>query len=422
MARKVKLHMSDMRPNLWGGVTTSTLCRRSKVMDDGMNIADDESKVTCLFCLKELRAKKERDAKDAKEVKMGRLNRDDLVGLERNWGLPEVMEQHVGKEVDYHLGTGVLSKMDGGRYGILLSIPCYDCLKSEIEVYARPGLHSGAFCYVYDKAGKYLANMRDQVYTCEGCRGDDEQEKEQQDQGTEGPGVPGLPREGGQVREPQEERSGPLGEAQEATGQGAAAPQVGSQEMSEGCFYFGCWGQVGHYLRDQHGESMGYGKASKKTGIPEEVVLNIDGGFLPKDTTQGRAAIHHVDGWTILAFTDRSVDSRPGSNSAFIALGTLTFSHIVERSKKFFPDIWSRFKFEVFPDVPEESYNQRIEVDGVVDQVEGDLGPHAWIHVRCEDGQRYRLSQYQLPEAVDFEELIGKKVLISVGLYLEVKK
>ena len=63
--RKIKLHKSDIRPGPWGSTVTGTLCRRSRVMDDGMNIADKDSEVTCLLCL---RAIEERDAKK-KEAK-----------------------------------------------------------------------------------------------------------------------------------------------------------------------------------------------------------------------------------------------------------------------------------------------------------------------------------------------------------------
>lgn len=38
-------------------------------------------------------------------------------------------------------------------------------------VYARSGLHSGAWCYVYNVEGEYLANLRDQCYVCDNICG-----------------------------------------------------------------------------------------------------------------------------------------------------------------------------------------------------------------------------------------------------------
>lgn len=53
---------------------------------------------------------------------------------------------------------------------------------------------------------------------------------------------------------------------------------------------------------------------------------SIDGrAMYPSNGRQGHAALHHKDGWTALCINDRSVDSRPGSHSAFLTEGTLTF-------------------------------------------------------------------------------------------------
>jgi hypothetical protein len=54
--------------------------------------------------------------------------------------------------------------------------------------------------------------------------------------------------------------------------------------------------------------------------IPVAIARRIDGGFCPQieDAQSGEARIHHVEGWTVLAFWDRSGDSRPSSHSTFV--------------------------------------------------------------------------------------------------------
>ncbi len=57
----------------------------------------------------------------------------------------------------------------------------------------------------------------------------------------------------------------------------------------------------------------------------------------------------HVQGWTALAFWDRSSDRRGGSNSAILAAGTLDFEAMVAIAADNFPSVWARITtaFEV---------------------------------------------------------------------------
>ncbi len=117
-------------------------------------------------------------------------------------------------------------------------------------------------------------------------------------------------------------------------------------------YYFGCWGRSGHFLwtpdadtRDQDRRLLPWPK--------------IDGVLCPgprhrrsgevanEDESQGSAAIHYRDGWTALAFWDRSVDSRHGSNSVFLFRGTLSADEILSAARKAFPAIFARFTFEI---------------------------------------------------------------------------
>jgi hypothetical protein len=83
-----------------------------------------------------------------------------------------------------------------------------------------------------------------------------------------------------------------------------------------------------------------------------------DANLPPQDTSrnlQGAANLYHlpagtndlVGGYTILAFWDRSVDSRNGSHSTYLLPGTLSFPEALEAAQKAFPDIWRRYRFAV---------------------------------------------------------------------------
>lgn len=102
--------------------------------------------------------------------------------------------------------------------------------------------------------------------------------------------------------------------------------------------YLGCANnKVGHYV---------FGVDSRT--IHPHWLECMDGKFPPEgDQTEGIARLHHLNGCTVLAFWDRSVDKRPGSNIAFVAPGRLTFDEAVAAAKRNFPHVWPRFKFEV---------------------------------------------------------------------------
>jgi hypothetical protein len=125
--------------------------------------------------------------------------------------------------------------------------------------------------------------------------------------------------------------------------------------------YFGCWDQTGHYLRRPDGQlsSKNVYDLMRREGIYPA----IDGGFCPGSQTnpdgtvrrpergpyqeEGWARLSHFQGWSILAFWDRSVDSRFGANSAFIEKDYWDFDAMVVRAKAAYPKVWTRFTFEV---------------------------------------------------------------------------
>lgn len=109
-------------------------------------------------------------------------------------------------------------------------------------------------------------------------------------------------------------------------------------------YYFGCIGDTGHYLW-----------MSPWAHAPHIIMhkdnpwgTSIDGKLCPPGAqVQGQALLHHLNGWTALAFWDRSVDSRPGSCSVFLATYTVSFDEMLELARARFAPVLSRFKFTI---------------------------------------------------------------------------
>lgn len=124
------------------------------------------------------------------------------------------------------------------------------------------------------------------------------------------------------------------------------------RKFYDDAFYFGCIGRPGHFLHSTRGYQVWRDTIPADFPISEE---RIDSAYTPriKGQTQGVASLWHGNGWTILAFWDRSVDGRGGCNSNFILRGTLTFDEAVTRAKERFPFVWNRFTFPVVEYKPE---------------------------------------------------------------------
>ena len=118
-------------------------------------------------------------------------------------------------------------------------------------------------------------------------------------------------------------------------------------------YYFGCWNHAGHFLHDPSGrslsrEAVGPFDVYGKTGMP------IDGKFTPGPHPQYGpsgglqddtfVALTYVRGWTVVAMWDNSIDSRPGSNAAFIAEGRLTEADMWALARQHYPQIVARLK------------------------------------------------------------------------------
>lgn len=110
-------------------------------------------------------------------------------------------------------------------------------------------------------------------------------------------------------------------------------------------YYFGCIGDAGHYMHGPRGE-----RRERQIFDRNPWGHGVDGGLCaPGPQVQGRALLHHKDHWTALAFWDRSVDDRSGSNSVFLAEGDFDFGHMLQLAHEHFPQVFARFTFEVVP-------------------------------------------------------------------------
>lgn len=141
-----------------------------------------------------------------------------------------------------------------------------------------------------------------------------------------------------------------------------SAPASASAPGELRALYFGCargvWHQdVGHGFHEPGGRSLGLGRRGQDIG---PWGLKVDSRLQPlaaggtkeqrpygEEAPQGRALLHHKDGWTALAFWDRTGDSRSNSNSTFLFDTTLSFDEALVAAKENFPELFERFDFEV---------------------------------------------------------------------------
>lgn len=69
-----------------------------------------------------------------------------------------------------------------------------------------------------------------------------------------------------------------------------------------------------------------------------------------REQIEGLARLHRKDGWTAIAYWDRSgPDDRMGCNSNFVAEGTFTFEEMLALARRHFPRLIERTvgKFEI---------------------------------------------------------------------------
>lgn len=103
-------------------------------------------------------------------------------------------------------------------------------------------------------------------------------------------------------------------------------------------YYFGCWDRAGHAFHAPGNRFLG---RDEEKALPF-TAAQLDTLMCPKPERVGAAALHHVRGWTVLAWWDRSVDTRPGSNSAIFTCGEHDFGSMLRLLNDRFPTVAAR--------------------------------------------------------------------------------
>ncbi len=103
--------------------------------------------------------------------------------------------------------------------------------------------------------------------------------------------------------------------------------------------YFGCIDRVGHYLWVLAG-----GRPCILSGRDPRyrMLSRFDGLLCPADATEGVAIRHDIHGYGVLAYWDRSVDSRPGSSSVFFVKGSPSNDELLTAAQQVFPWVFER--------------------------------------------------------------------------------
>jgi hypothetical protein len=120
--------------------------------------------------------------------------------------------------------------------------------------------------------------------------------------------------------------------------------------MSGRAYYFGCWRDVGHYFFGPHMARLGRDERAESIvpwGYGVEKLANKWSRRHIDPETEGLALLHHLDGWTALAFPDFSVDSRGGSKSVFVFEAILDYDAALARARELFPEVFERYSFEI---------------------------------------------------------------------------
>lgn len=126
---------------------------------------------------------------------------------------------------------------------------------------------------------------------------------------------------------------------------------VPSEVKTVEAYFFGCWEQSGHFWRSAPPKNLQYPEIEKRLG--PDIHVRIDTGFCPgvmkgeqykrsRDEVEGEAALHRVNGWTILSWWDRSVDKRGACNSNVVVLGEHNYATMLEVVRAQFPSLFAR--------------------------------------------------------------------------------
>jgi hypothetical protein len=106
--------------------------------------------------------------------------------------------------------------------------------------------------------------------------------------------------------------------------------------------FFGYYTSPGHYLRSKAGVvvigCIPWG-SSIDTGL---LISRQDKYARPITEPTENYTVARKEGWTAISFWDRSGDSRPGSNSAFLVAADVSDKELLTLARKQWPEIFAR--------------------------------------------------------------------------------
>ncbi len=104
--------------------------------------------------------------------------------------------------------------------------------------------------------------------------------------------------------------------------------------------YFGAIRVAGHYLHSKRDPHIDYDSTPWRYDLDQGIVED-------PDQIDGKLYLKKKDGWTALGFWDRSVDSRPGSNSVFLVAKDWTAEQILKEAELQWPEVCGRKGFPI---------------------------------------------------------------------------
>ncbi len=110
--------------------------------------------------------------------------------------------------------------------------------------------------------------------------------------------------------------------------------------------YFGCIRESGHYLWISrhmrcHSLSSVLHYLPHLKGVNERFLQCLDGIYTPAGGPDGRYKVSIVPPFTVVAWIDRSQDTRPGSNSALLGIG-MSPEQMLDEALIQFPEVMQR--------------------------------------------------------------------------------
>lgn len=122
------------------------------------------------------------------------------------------------------------------------------------------------------------------------------------------------------------------------------------REPGEFTYYFGAWDVPGHHLWTPSRLRL-YPTNKTSTRLPMDTDLDGSYMFLPRPESPSIGAITYVQNvhlqYTVLAWWDRTFDSRPGSCCAIVTGGRVMYEEAWERFSYYYPELSTKLSTPV---------------------------------------------------------------------------